>query len=809
MKLPLFVFILLCSTSLFAQSSFDITGLVVDDEGKGIDLAEISIFNASDSSFVKSEYSDSDGSFIVTGLAANEYLIRIKALGFELLDQTISVTENVDLGTTNLTSNGQEFEAVQVTATVPFIQRKIDRTVITPDAMIANAGSNALEVLERAPGVTVDQNGVIAIKGRTGVNVYINDKPSYLSGADLEAYLRSLPSASIKNIEVIENPPAKYEAAGNAGIININVKRSTLKGLYGNAAVSYRRSRYNSTNNYANLNYNRKKVSFAGSISGGLWENFQDLNINRYYLDNTGALASSFEQSSFNNRNGQYLNGRLAIDFYPTEKSTFGFSYRGNTSPNDRKVDNTSIVSDNTGSLIQEVVADNISETTFSSNLVSGYFTRKTDTLGGQISIDADYVQYVSGNDQLFQNFQYDAFGNLTYQDQINGAIPSDITIYAAKTDYTKPFKNNSRFDAGARSAFTQTDNEAIYTSTIAGITTPDYDLSNRFLYDEWINAIYANYQMQAGPIGLQFGLRGEMTRLEGNQLGNAQVSDTSFVRTYTSLFPTFYASTKLDSAGNHGLNLTYGRRIDRPVFQDLNPFISPIDKFTFYTGNPNLLPTFSHNTSLTYSFKNLMNITLNHTITTDEIRETLEIQNEIYYSRPGNIASSQYLSLAVDGNIPIAKWYRINGYAEVAYVQFDSELYTQQLNSRGINGFVSLTNSFILKKDWSFEISGRWLNNQTASQLVIQGYAMLNAGMRKRLFKGKGDLRIAANDLFYSRIGNGVINNLEQTDADWNSTFDSRSVTVSLSYRFGTSTNNRQRRNSSGSEVEQQRVRG
>lgn len=792
-----------------AQTSYSVVGTVSNEASQPIDLTLISVFNQLDTSFVKSEYTDSDGSFQITNLPGGDYILRFGAGGFEKLDRSISLTENLNLENVALTSDGIEMEAVQVTATVPFVQRKIDRTVITPDAMIANAGSNALELLERAPGVTVDQNGVIAIKGRTGVNVYINDKPSYLSGSDLEAYLRSLPAASIKNIEIIENPPAHYEAAGNAGIININVKRSTLKGVYGNAAASYRRSRYNSTNNYANLNYNRKKVSLAGSISGGLWENFQDLNINRYYLDNNGALTSSFEQNSFNNRNGQYLNGRLAIDFYPTEKSTFGFSYRGNTSPIDRKVDNTSIVSDNLGNLQHEVVADNLSATTFKSNLISGYFTRKLDTLGSQISLDADYVQYVSSNDQLFQNFQYDAQGNLTYEDQINGAIPSEITIYAAKTGYTKPFKNNSKFDAGARVAYTQTDNEAIYTNTIGGVTTPDYNLSNRFLYDEWINALYANYQMQAGRFGLQFGLRGEMTRLEGNQLGNAQVSDTIFVRTYASLFPTFHASTKLDSTGNHNLNLTYGRRIDRPYFQDLNPFISPIDKFTFYTGNPNLLPTFSHNTSLTYAFKNLMNVTLTHSLTTDEIRETLEIQNEIYFSRPGNIASCQFLSLAIDGNIPVTKWYRINGYAELAYVQFDSQLYTQQLNSRGINAFVSLTNSFILKKDWSFEISGRWLNNQTASQLVIQGYGMVNAGVRKRLFEGKGDIRIAASDLFYSRIGSGVINNLESTDADWNSTFDSRSVTLTLSYRFGSSTNNRQRRNSSGSEVEQQRVRG
>jgi hypothetical protein len=809
MKHIILLFLLALTFGASAQSSFSISGTIFNTTSEPIDLAQISLFNQVDSSFVKSEYSDEDGSFQISNVSEGNYLLRVNAAGFEKLDKSISLQENLELASIQLTSDGQEIEAIEVTATVPFIQRKIDRTVVTPDALIANAGSNALEVLERAPGVTVDQNGVIALKGRTGVNVFINDKPSYLSGSDLEAYLRSLPASSIKNIEIIENPPAKYEAAGNAGIININIKRNTLKGFYGNTAVSYRRSRYNGSNNSLNLNYNREKVSFTANMYGGFWENFQDLNINRYYLDNNGALATSFEQNSFSNRQGFYLNGKFGLDFYPTEKSTFGISYKGTNSPNSRGIDNTSIVSDNLGNLQQEVVADNLSEEVLKSSIFSGYFTQKTDTLGGEISIDADYVQYVSGNDQLFQNFQFDAAGNLIYQDQINGEIPSEISIYAVKTDYSKPFKNNTKLEAGLKSAYTQTDNEAIYTNTIGGVTTPDYSLSNRFLYDEWINAAYANYQMQAGKIGLQFGLRGELTRLEGNQLGNAQVSDTSFIRTYASLFPTFYASTKLDSAGNHGLNFTYGRRIDRPYFQDLNPFISPFDKFTFYTGNPNLLPTFSHNTSLTYSFKNMMNVSLSYSLTTDEIRETLEIQNGIYFSRPGNIASSQFVSLAVDGNVPIAKWYRLSGYMELAYVQFDSELYTQQLNSNGLNAFVSLTNSFILKNDWSFEISGRWLNNHTASQLVIKGYGSLNAGFRKKLFDGRGAIRIAANDLFYTRIGSGVINNLEQTNADWNSTFDSRSVTATFSFRFGKSTSNKQKRNSSGSEVEQNRVRG
>ena len=803
------VILFFCTYASFSQSTYQINGTVKDANDKAIDLTMVSLYHYTDSSFVKSEFTDQDGSFLLSNINEGKYIIRLKQLGFLDYTDTIEVNQNLELPDIKLETNETVLDKVTVQANVPFVVRKIDRTVINPEAMIANAGSNALEVLERAPGVSVDPNGAILLKGRSGVQVFINDKPSYLSGSELENYLKSLPAGSIKTIEIMENPPAKYEAAGNSGIINIKLKRGSVKGLYGNTAVSYRRSRYNGSNNSFNLNYNKNKVSLYTNVYAGFWESFQDLNINRYYLDEDDALQSSFAQNSFNHNKGKYLDGRIGLDLYPTDKATFGFSYKRSTSPGERSVDNTSLVSNANGNLLQRVVADNLSETGFRNNLVNAYFRKDLDTLGSAISFDADYVQYKSTNDQTFQNFQYDATDLLIYQDQINGEIPSEINIAAVKADYTKPIKAKSKLDLGLKSAFTKTDNEAIYSTTIDDETNPNYDLSNRFIYDEWINAAYLNFGTTLGKVGLQFGLRGEVTHLEGNQLGNIEKPDTSFSRTYGSLFPTFYAQTALDSLGKHGLNFSYGRRVDRPYFQDLNPFISPLDKFTFYTGNPNLLPTFSHNLSLTYSYNNKINTSLSYSITTNGIRETLEIQDGIYYSRPGNIATSQYLALSVDASLPITKWYSINAYAEAAYVQFDSQLYTEQLNSSGINVYTQASNIFRFKKGWRMDISGRYMTDQVASQLLIRGYAMVSMGIQKVILDGKGSIKLSANDLFYTQRGDGVINNLHQTEADWNSKYDSRSITATFSLRFGKTGSTKKKYNSSGSDSEQRRVRG
>jgi len=808
MKLFLTCLLFIITFSGISQTAFNVSGKVLNENHIGIDLALVSIFKATDSILVKTVFSDSDGSFLIQLTKAGDYILRIKSAGFVEASKFMNVNTSYEMKAISLTEDSNVLDKVIVDGSVPFVVRKIDRIVITPDALIASTGSNALEILEQVPGVTVDQNGQILLKGRAGVGVYINDKPSYLSGSELESYLRSLPAGSIKNIEVIENPPAKYEAAGNAGIININIKQSAIKGVFGNGSISYRRSRYNGSNNSLNLNYNTKKISFSTNLNAGFYESFQDLNINRYYLNELGVEQSAFNQNSFNGNSGHYLQGRVGMDIYATDRTTLGVSYKRSHSPGQADKDNTALISDVNGFLLQRVVADNLSETGFDNDLISFYLLQKLDTLGSEISFDADFVKYASSNNQNFKNFQYNSNDSLIYSDQINGEIPSEISIYALKTDYTKPFKDGSIFSTGLKSAFTQTDNEAIYNKTTEGITAPDYNLSNRFLYDEWINAAYLNYHCSIGKVKLQFGLRGEATHLEGNQLGNLQTPDTSFTRTYASLFPTFYMSRPLDSAGIHSLNFSYGRRIERPYFQDLNPFISPLDKFTYYTGNPNLLPTYSHNLTMTYAYNEIISTEISYAMLIDGINETLEIQDGIYYSRPGNISNSQFLTFSLNATIPITTWYTISAYSQASIVHFESELYTEKLNSKGVNTYASLTNSFNFNKGWKVSISARYLSDQVYSQLLIKGYASMNCGIQKSVFKGKGTLRLNANDLFYSRKGDGIINNLSQTKADWNSKYDSRSVTIAFSMRFGKSNSNKKKYKGSGSDSEQNRVK-
>lgn len=794
----------------FSQNLTKISGTIVDQENQGVDLALVWIQNLSDSAIVKSDYSDTDGSFLLPKIGNGSYILNVQMLGYVKHQSTISVVESqptLILDPIKLLPSATDLEAFEVSRKVGYVERKLDRIVVNVGSLIANEGGDVMEAMERAPGVTVDNDGNILLKGRSGVSVFINDKPSYLSGTDLENYLKSLPAGTVQSIEIMENPPAKYDAAGSAGVINIVLKRNQLKGINGNLSVGYRQGRYGNNNNSLNLNYNHKKIGVYGNLAAGYWNSYQDLNINRRFVNEAGETNSSFSQNSFGQNNGKYWNGTFGVDFFPSDKTTFGLSFKNNKNPSQRLIDNTALVGDASGQLMQRVVADNLTDRNFENQVWSFSFNHKLDSIGSELTLNGDKVSYHSDAEQKFMNFIYSSNDSLEFEDQINGDLPSHIDIYALKTDFTKAL-GKGKFEAGAKMAFSSTDNEAIYSTTFNGTTSPNYELSNRFVYDEWINAAYVNLTQSLGRVSIQAGLRVENTIMEGDQKGNVVRKDTSFTRKYTNAFPTFYTSWQMDSLSKHILTFSYGRRINRPFFQDLNPFISPLDKFTFYSGNPDLLPTFSHNFSLAHTFHNAVTITANYSKTLDGINETLEIRDSIYYSRPGNIANSTSKGISIQASLPLADWYSLNTYMEATHNSFDSPLYDQQLESEGMFYFVQASNSFSFNKGWSADLTGSYQSNLVYAQLLIKSYGQIGFGIKKNLLDGAGSLKVSVSDLFKTRRGDGIINNLSQTKADWNSTFDSRRVGLAFSYRFGTSSRKGRRNRQSGSQEEQTRIK-
>lgn len=282
---------------------------------------------------------------------------------------------------------------------------------------------------------------------------------------------------------------------------------------------------------------------------------------------------------------------------------------------------------------------------------------------------------------------------------------------------------------------------------------------------------------------------------------------DSSFKRSYINAFPTLYFSYKLDSTSTHQLGLNYGRRIDRPVYQDLNPFYSPLDKFTYYVGNPYLRPSFTQTIELSHTYKNKITTTLSYNHSKDQVNETIEIVNGTYYSRPANIGKQEVYNASVNANLDLTKWLGLNWFGQYTYIHSQSNFYTGFLNTKG--GFFASNGNLQLKfdKGWSGEVNYRYQAKLRNVQFEIGKVYDIGLAVQKKLSTAS-TLRMSATDIFQTRAINGVINNLNLTEANWRNRGDFTSVTLSYSYRFGKAISNLRRHNADGAQSEQNRVR-
>jgi outer membrane receptor protein involved in Fe transport len=804
MKLKIAAFLAagLCIAQTFVHAQ-SIIGKVSDTAQKP--LTGASVYLMQDTNLLKTAVADAAGGFLFDKLKAGTiYRINVSMVGFATYKSNMLKPDT--LLTIALQPADKELQGVVITSRKQLVEQKIDRTVVNVDAMVGSAASTALDVLEKSPGVQVDQNGGISLKGNGGVKIYIDDKPTYLSGDDLASYLRSVSAGTIDQIELMTNPPAKYDAAGSGGIINIRLKRNKAKGFNGGINLGYTQGRYGKTNNSLNFTYRDNKFNLFGNFSYNAQEGFSDLDINRYFLNNDGSPASNFLQNSFIRRNIKSTNGRVGVDFYASDKTTLGIGVNGLLNPGDINTLNISHLSNAANVLDSTIVAQNREHRNFKNGGINFNYRHRYDKKGRELTVDADYLKYRFLTDQLFDNTGYLPNGNITTHDLLTGHLPSNISIYSFKTDYTHPLADGFKIDGGLKSSYTQTDNIANYFINTGGATLPDYGKTNHFIYKEQINAAYLNTGKDWKRVSIQAGLRFENTVSNGHQLGNVQKPDSAFKRNYNGLFPTFYIQYKLDTAGSHTISLDYGRRIERPYYEDLNPFLSPLDKFTYYTGNPFLKPSYSNNIELSHTWKTLTT-TFYYSTTTDDVNETIEIVNGIYYSRPGNLGKTVHKGLSVNGSFDIAKWINFNVFARLSNIHTTSQFYTGTLNTQGTYYFIRPVFEFRLPKDWNLQTDGAYQSPVTNGQFIASKKWRINAAATKKISSAL-TLNLVLNDIFYSFVNAGKINNLANTRANYNNVGDSRSVAISLKYRFGKTITDLRKHNANGAEDEQNRVK-
>lgn len=802
--------LLLITTVSKAQNGI-IKGLVKDDKNEAVIGATVILSKSQKGTIVKSSFTDADGRFEFERLKYDTLDITVSFVGMnKYASASIVLNEqnpSVDLGTLTLKSGENELQEVAVKAERAFVVQKIDRTVINPEALISNAGVTSLEVLEKAPGVTVDINGNISLRGKGGVVVFVDDKPTYLSAADLANYLRTIPSSTIESIEIMTNPPAKYDAAGNSGVINIRLKKNVAKGMNGGLNLAYGQGRYMRTNNSFNFNYRINKLNFFSNLSVNQNNSYQDLTITRRYFTPEGQLSSTFVQNSYIRPSNRSQNLKLGLDYYITKKTTLGVALSGFINPSSRNVKNTATISNGQNQITGLVDAYNPMDILFKNGSINLNMTHQLNAKGREISVNLDNIVYKSSIDQRLENSNLNPDGSLQTKSILESNLPSDISIRTAKIDYLSPLAKGGRVEAGAKTSFVKTSNIADFYDVADNVKVPNYTFSNNFQYKENINALYLNYSRDFRKISVQAGLRLENTNITGNQLGNIVVKDSSFKRNYTNLFPTFYAQYRLDSVNKHVLGFSVGRRIDRPNYKDMNPFTYPMDRFTYYGGNPFLQPTFSYNVELSYTYNNFLTTTLQYSRADNVISETNEQRGNIYYSRPGNFAKQVSYGVEVSGTFQVQKWWTIQLYTAFLNNKYQSPIYTETLDESRWYWVVVPTNQFIINKKWSAELAGSYQTKVLSGQFLVIPIGSIRAGVSTKIMKDKGTLKLNVNDIFYTNQVGGDIRNIKNATANWFSYLDTRVVTLSFSYRFNKGQNLKVRQNG-GSESEQKRVK-
>ncbi|MFT3908248.1 MAG: TonB-dependent receptor [Ferruginibacter sp.] len=766
-----------------AQDSIRIT---VTDEKKNPLPGSTVYLSGADSAMILYKTADTSGTAIFTGLGAGKYRLRVSATGYIDADNEWIELQQSNVSTRIiLKAKSGLLKDVTVVSKKQFIQFLPDKTVVNPEANITNAGATVMDVLEKSPGLTVGKDGSIIMKGKPAVMVLIDGKPTQLSGSDLQAYLSGISASQIDVVELIENPGAKYDAAGNAGIINIKMKANRQRGFNGSLTLSFGQGVYPKTGNSINLNYRNGKTNFY--LNYGMRANGEllDAYTLRKYFNSNHEDSALLEQPGYNKSTAVGHNLKAGIDYFASEKTTLGLTFTGGSFTKHTKSNSDIIWMDrfyNVDSTINTIGKNNL------------YFKRGGININGkhkinagsEIAADIDYVRFDITNDQQYQTKLLTPGSPVSIT---KGEIPSALDIITAKLDYSKRFKSFV-LEAGLKTAINKTDNLADYYYADNGNFLPDLGRSNHFLYDEKISAVYASADVEKRKWHWQAGLRYEFTAYRAHQLGNAVVKAADFKRNYGSLFPTAFVSYNADS--NNVITVRAGRRIDRPPFQNLNPFLTTLNKYTYESGNPFIQPQYTWNFALAHTWKQKLTTEFSYSDLRDYFSQVFIIdsnssnvnKNIIIYTR-SNVGSFKNFGISETWQQPVTKWWTITAVAVYNHKIIEGVVWAplraviDQFN-------ISLNNQFKFNKGWGVEISGYY---QTKSQVDLQEWlepqGELDLGVSKQVLKNKGSIRLSIRDLTYYQNYSGY-STFENAHEPFTLQWDSRIVRLSFNWRFG-----------------------
>ncbi len=798
---------LLACICLGINAQSNVKGKIVDSENEAVPFANVALYYSSDTTLAKVVVTNESGSFEFNNVNEGSYFLKATFVGFAPLrtpNFTVKTGETTNLNT--LSFGLQNIDEVVVTVERDMLEVLPDRIVFNVDKTINSTGTDAISLLRKAPSVNVDNNNNISVLGRSGVNVYVDGKRIPLSGDDLSNYLKNLTSDQIDKIDIITSPGAKYEAEGNAGIIDIRLKKDKSLGTNGSLSATYTQgvlTRYslNGTGNYRN-----KRINVFGNIGNSVNDNFHNINSESYQ----NGIYMFGVNNTQNNRN--ISNIRLGTDFFLHKNHTIGVLVGGRYVNGDVIGNNKISIADQTQtSVLDSILIANSTgnqdrlQSTFNVNY--RFSNKKSQTL----NIDLDHGRYANQTDRIQPNLYYNPTEDSVLSQIINQfETPNNIQIYTARVDYEQNL-GKGKLGLGSKYGKVITSNTFSVFNVSNDIPVFNETQSNLFNYDE---NVYAGYVSYSRPINKKLaftaGLRAEQTLATGNLTAYLpELQEPTVELNYLNLFPNAGITWSYKPSKVYSFN--YGRRINRPDYNVLNPFRNQLSVLSIEKGNPALRPEIVNNLEVGYTLNYKYTFKLAYSLTTNKITRLIgpdESDLRASFISWDNLATQSVLGLNASLPIKITDWW--NSYINLGVSYLDNQADYGNGAIVDVQTFsysMFQQHTFKLKKGYSAEISGYYSGPGVwGGVFKYQSNWSLDVGLQKKLLKEKLKARLSMNNVF-NRVGwrgASYFNGLENSGfGRWDAQF----VSLSLNYSFGNK-NVKSRKRKTGIEDESKRIK-
>jgi hypothetical protein len=771
-----------------AQNTNRIFGKLEDiTNGEGMIFANVVLVNAADSVQITGTASDVEAKFEFKRVPLGTYFVQVSMIGYHLKNSEIFTisdkTETIDLGTIQIIPATNQLDEVVIEAKRPLISMEPGKTIMNVADNATNQTDNTYDLLKKFPGIAIDNEDNISLNGKSGIMVMVDDRPTYMSGSSLANYLKGIPSNSVERIEAMDNPSSKYDAEGVAGIINIKTIRKTEKGFTGSVFASGGSGRYFKHNEGFDLNYRSSKFTVYGNFSYYHQKMGQDIYMRTEYADGTKHEVNGEDGENWKQKNTyDGLFGKFGADFYVDRKNVVSLSYRGSGGTGNTSTD-----------LMTRVIFNNAILSSYSQDASSEWLNgNHTTNLNYEHLFDTVYLRKISFDLNWLHNNNNGKGDNLikyyngdfaSFTESIGYCLDQPLVsdVYSVKADFEYQFTPKLKFDAGLKGSYVRNNNKMIYDYTKNEL--PDTAYNNRYLYDEIIGAAYAmlNYSFSA-KTNLQVGLRTEATSFTGENID----MDTLTKGFYCRPFPSINLSQQIGN--RHNLNFAYRYRLSRPNYTDLNPFIARNEAYTYSSGNPDLLPEYSHTLDLTYSLGYKYFMTLGYTRSDGTIHNLsyYDDSTHILLTKPENIGKSDYLSISFTtmqsffNNV-----WRLRGFINGVYSNSQVFYKDKWEGAKNFNSTIWLSSEVDIIPTLTFEVACWGMLPNKSLFTKTGSYFAVNTGIKKTLLNNMLTLTLSVNDILgmsYKMSGAYPGGTSTVTNVKW----DGRQIWLRASYRFG-----------------------